>query len=312
MSLKNLFARSIRGWLPEEPKMPKSKLRKTLPPIAVLVAATTIVSLFSSSFFVSNQTAALVASPLAVSSAVNTSFVELGAALGPDDFILVLSDGNHICSDTLKLTFFLDEGSGGKCTVRLAVECDEFSKETSVEGCIVNGNLVIDSKRSLFLINPDVTPGNIMLTETDGWQLGARVYSKERKLSTAIDSYKVNSVYISSDTCRTEKGWPLKVDLGYDHNTGLLVYSGYSLSDVLLDKLGIDLLFGGPLKLTSFSKHFHIDVVEAPPPSPLSHIPNFLLPSLVISTVVVYLLHRRRKRRQVGTHNVLELNDRTR
>jgi len=312
MSFKNFFAQSIRGWLPEEPKMPKSKLRKTLPPIAVFVAATTIFSLFSSSVFVPNQTVVVMPPPLAVSSAVNTSFVELGGFTEtPNDFILVLSDGNHIFSDNLKLTFFLDEGRGGKCTVTLAVECDEFSREASVEGCVVNGNLVIDSKRSLFLINPDVNPGNIVLTETDGWKLDACVSSKTRKLSTAIDPYEVNSVFISSDTSRTEKGWPLKVDLGYDHNTGFLVFSGYSLSDVLLEKVGIDLLLGGSLKLVSFSKHFNIDVVEASPPSLLSYVPYFLLPSLVILSVVVYLLHRKWKRRQTGAHNLLEFRDNT-
>lgn len=320
MSFKNFFARSIRGWLPEEPKMPKSKLKRYRAPIAVLVAATTIVTLFSSSFFVANQTAALLSPPMIVPSAPNSSYVELGGvepANSSSSFILVLTNGNHIFPKNFTLTFSITEKSGNKCTVRFAVECDGFSNEAAVDGSIVDGNLIIDSRRSIFLINPNVTGKNVVLTETDNWKLSATVDSTAGKVSTAIDPYGVTAVKVSSPASRTEKGWPLGLRLGYDPTTGILVYSAFSISDVLLEKLGIDLLIGG-LKLVSYSENLNLEVVNLPPPGLMSSV-WFVLVTLLVSSpvivpvvaVVVYILRKRRKRRQAGAHNILELHDNT-
>ena len=317
MSFVNFFVRSIRGWLPEEPKMPKSKLRRTLPPIAVLVAATTIVSLFYPSLFVSTPTAALVPPPAIVPSAPNSSFVELGGVVDkPEGFILVLSDGNYISSTNLALKYFLTERSGGDCTVRLAVECTGFSKEISVDGSIVNGNLVIDSRQSLFLINPDLAKNQeIVLTETGNWRLDATVDSTPGKVPTAIDPYGVTAVRVSSQISRTEKGWPLRLNVGYDPNTGLLMLSSCSLSDVLLEKVGIDLLIGG-LRLVSYSENLQLEVANRPPPGMMPafltilYLLLFSSPVIVpVAVVAVYLVRRRRKRRQAGAHSVLEYPD---
>ena len=310
MSFKNFFARSIRGWLPEEPKMPKSRLKRYQVPLAVFVAATTIFSLFSSSFFVSNQTAAIAASPLAVSGFINTSFVELGGVSETpnNEFILVLSNGDYVSSDALKLTLFIDKSSGARCTVTFTVECDDYSGHAQVTGYIINGNLLIDSKRSLFMINPEVTSGNLLFSKSSGWRLSSSVAHKTRRFS-ALDRYSDNSVSVSSNLHRTEKGWPVKLDLGYDHNSGLLIYSGHSISDVLLEQVGIDNLCGPPLKQKSLATHYESGLGK-PTPSSLRYVPCFLLSSLVsLAVVVVYLLYRRRKRRQVGAHSILEYHD---
>jgi len=311
------FIDSIRGWLPEEPKMPKSKLKRYQVPLAVLVAATTIVSLFSPSAFFPN-TAVLAAPPLIVSNAPNSFFVELGGNVeNPEGFILVLSDGNHISPNNLALKLTLTEKSGSDCTVQLAVECKGFSNEISVDGSIIDGHLIIDSERSLFLINPDVTKRQtFLLAESPGWTVGGDVQYLTSKTSTAIEPYSVTAIMVSSNATRTEKGWPLHLYLGYEPNTGLLVYSGTSLSDVLLEKLGIDYLYGG-LNLVSYSENLQLEVVNRPPPG--TTIPPLLFvlytlfvfsPVIVpVAAVVVYLLYRRRKRRQADAHNVLEYHD---
>lgn len=316
MNFGNFFAQFIRGWLPEEPKMPKSRLKQLRTPIAVLAVASTVVSLFSYSFFFSSQTAALLPPPMIVQGAPNSSYVELaGVADQNTSFILVLADGNYVGSENLTMALSITEKSGNKCNARLAVECDGFSNEASVDGSIVDGNLVIDSRKSLFLINPDMTQRHIVLTETDDWELPAIVSSKTKKPSTAIDPYRVTAVWISSSASRTEKGWPVVVGLGYDPDTGILIYSMYSLSDVLLEKLGIDLLLGGSLELVSYSDNLNLEVVNSPLPTYFNL--GFVLSVVFVSSlvimpiVVVHVVRKRRKRTQTGAHNILELHDNT-
>jgi len=311
------FVDSIRGWLPEEPKMPKSKLKRYHVPLAVLVALTTIFSLLSPSVFFPNQTAALVAPPLVVSSAPNSYFVELGGVVDESEgFILVLSDGRIISPNNLALKYTLTERSGSECNVQLAVECEDFSNEISVDGSIVNGNLVIDSAQSLLLISPDVAKSqNILLTETNDWELDGTVQSTVSKPSTAIDPYTVTAIMVSSSATRTEKGLPLSLSVGYEPNTGLLVYSGMSLSDVLLEKLGIDLIIGS-LNLVSYSENLNLEIASFSLPR-FFNLRFILLVGLVSSLVVVpivavYVVRKRRKRRQAGAQNILELNDNTR
>lgn len=310
------FIDSIRGWLPEEPKMPKTKLKQYQVPLAVLVAITTIVSLISPSVFFPNQTV-LAAPPLIVSNAPNSYFVELGGVVDETEgFLLVLTDGTIISPNNLALKYTLTERSGDECTVQLAVECEDFSNKISVDGSIVNGNLVIDSEQSLFLINPDVTKRqNILLAESNDWKLDGNVISTASRTSTAIDPYRVTAILVSSDTRRTEKGWPLNLNVGYDPDTGILVFSMYSLSDVLLEKLGIDLIIGG-LNLVSYSENLQLEVANLPPPGTMTPA-QFILctlptasPVIVpVAVVVVYLLYRRRKKRQAGVQNVLEFHD---
>jgi len=319
MSFKNFFERSIRGWLPEEPKMPKSKLKRIRTPIATLLVATTVFSLFSS-VFMFNQPAVLLPPPLIAQSTPNSSYVEFKGILQQNNsFILILTNGTHISSKNLTMTFSITEKSRNECTAHITIECDGFSNEASVEGSIVDGNLVIDSTRSIFLINPNVTrKQKIVLTETDDWKLTATVDTRTGKTSTAIDPYRVTALMVSSSMSRTETGWPINVHLGYDPTTGILVYSGYSLSDVLLKEIGIELLLGGGLKLVSYSENLNLEVVNLPPPGSMSSV-RFVLFILLVSlpvilpvaAVVVYIIRKKRKRTQVAALNILELHDNT-
>ncbi|MGD9130768.1 MAG: hypothetical protein PVH73_04245 [Candidatus Bathyarchaeota archaeon] len=290
--------------------MPKSKLKRLRTPLVAIAVASTLVSLFSYSAFFSAQTAVLVPPPMIVQSAPNSSYVQLHGVSGENNsFILVLDSGNHVFSENLTMALSITEKGGGACTAWLSVDCDGFSNEVSVDGRIVDGNLVIDSRKSIFLVNPDLSRRHIVLTETDEWELPAVVSSKMMKFSTAVDPYRVTAVKVSSAATRTEKGWPFSVDVGYDPNTGILIYSGFSLSDVLLDKLGIDLLLGGNLELVSYSENLNLEVVNSPTPGLMVLVPFVLFILLISSPVivtVVYVLRKRRKRTQTGAHNVPE------
>jgi hypothetical protein len=310
------FVDSIRGWLPEEPKMPKSKLKRYQVPLAVLVAVATIVSLFYPSVFFPNTTV-LAVPPLVVSNAPNSSYVELARVADTNStFIVVLADGKIISPKSLTLKFTLTEKSGSECNVQLAVECDGFYNKMSMDGSIVNGHLVIDSERSVFLINAGVTKQqNILLAQSNGWKLDGTVHSMTAKPSTAIDPYKVTAIMVSSPATRTEKGWPLSLRTGYDPTTGILVYSGMSLSDVLLKKLGIDLIIG-ELNLVSYSKNLNLEITSTHPALQFLNSRAVLfvivVSSMIIVLVVVCVTRSKRERNQAGAYNVLEFHDNTR
>jgi hypothetical protein len=306
------FFDSIRGWLPEEPKMPKSKLKRLRTTLVAMFVASTVFSLFSYSFFFSNH-ALLVPPPMIVPSAPNSSYVELtGVSDADNSFILVLDNGNQVCSKNLTMALSITEKGGDACTAWLTVEGDTFYKEASADGEIVDGNLVIDSRKSLFLINPDLSRGQVVLTETGDWQLHACVANTERRFLTAVDSYVVTAVGVSASASRTAKGWPISLNAGYDPNTGILIYSAFSISDVLLEKLGIDLIIGG-LKLVSYSENLNLEVANRPSPGLTSMFGSILALLLVSAPVTApvlgYLLYRRRKRMQAAASNVPESGD---
>ncbi|MCW4015529.1 MAG: hypothetical protein NWF06_04095 [Candidatus Bathyarchaeota archaeon] len=260
MSFKNFFEQSIRGWLPAEPKIPKTKFKKLPTPVVGFLVASLAVALFSSVVLLMNPLTPL-SVPSIAKSTPNSSYVELKGVLQQNNsFIMVLTDGSHISSKNLSLTYWITEKSGNECTIKIALECDKFTKEATIDGSIVDGNLVVDSTRSVFLINPNVTKNQyIMLTETQDWQLTANVQSTAGHPSIALEPYGVTAVMVSSHLTRTQEGWPLSVILGYDPDTGMLVYSGYSLNDVLLKKLGIVLLLGGSLELSSYSDNLNLE-----------------------------------------------------
>lgn len=314
MNAANFLAQLIRGWIPEEPKMPKKKLKQLRTPLAVLAVASTVFSLFSYSLFLSPQTAALVPPPLVVPSAPNSSYVELTGVAGEESSLIMvlLDDGHQLFSENLTVALSITEKGGDACTAWIAVESDSFSKEVSVDGTIVDGNLVIDSRKSLFMVNPNLSGGEVVLTETDDWKLYACVGDTERRFSTAVEPYIVTAVGVSASASRTEKGWPLSLQAGYDPNTGILIYSSFSISDVLLEKLGIDLLIGR-LELASYSENLNLEVANRPQPSLLSRFGSVLAVLLVFAPVTVplvgYLLYRRRKRTQLDASNISEWYD---
>ena len=261
MNFKTFFEHRIQGWLPEEPKMPKNKFKAIrMQNVAIIMGVTAVFSLLSPFFW---SISPLAAAPLSmvIENVPNSSYVEFKGILEEDNiFIINLNNGTCVKSENLMLSFLITETSGNKCTVNITFECDCFSSEAIVNGSIVDGNLVVDSTRSLFLINPNVTKNqNIMLTETDDWNLTAYVRSETLHPSTAIEPYAVSALIFSSFQSHPSAKPIQMFWLGYDPNSGILIYSGYSLSDVLLEKVGINLLYGGSLELLSYSKKLNLE-----------------------------------------------------
>lgn len=302
---KNIKLRSlgklIRGWLPEEPKMPKSKLRRALPPIAVLLTATVALSLFSSALTF-NQPTAPPTAPTGKQTVPSFASVKFDGVLQENNsFILVLTNGSHINSKELTLSLSLNEKKENEYDVHIAVEGGGFFNEKTVDGYVSDGKLIVNATPSVFLTKTEqLEKGKqILLSETDDWKLEAKVDTTTAKLSTAIDNNWVDGVMVSSSQL-TESGWPMQLMLGYDSSTGILVYSGWSLSDVLLKEIGVELILGGSLELVSYSDNLDLKLASVPPSGQLVNFGFFLFllglssPVALVTTFVAYKLHRKR------------------
>lgn len=254
MNIHN-FVDSIRGWIPEDPKMPK---RFRMPMVTFLATTGAISLIFS--FFMYLQPIAAIAPPLSIQTEPNSSYIELVGILEKNHtFVMVLTNGTHTTSDNLKLTFLVTQTSPDKCDVQFTFDCDRFCESVSVEGDIVNGNLVIDSRPSIFLINSNVTKNRaVKLTENGDWTLNAYLNEKTGHPSTATDPYGVTALMASSHKFHST-GVPMTLILGYEPNSGILLYSGYSICDILLEKVGVDLLLGGSLELASYSDNLNLE-----------------------------------------------------
>ena len=124
------FVDSIRGWIPEDPKMPK---RFRMPMVTFLATKGAISLIFS--FFMYLQPIAAIAPPLSVQAEPNSSYVELVGILEQNHtFVMVLTNGTRITSDNLKLTFLVTQTSPDKCDIQFTFDCDHFCESVSVEG----------------------------------------------------------------------------------------------------------------------------------------------------------------------------------
>lgn len=287
MSFKSFFHHFIQGWVPEEPIMPKSRFCSFRLPVVTFIAVTTVLSLFSSVFVFLN-TAILFPPPIVLESSPNSTYIELGGVSQYNNtYLLTLSNGERIQSDNLTLSLLITKQSPEKCTVNIVFECHNFSNQTTVDGSIMDGNLVIDSTRSLFLINPNVTKNQeIVLAGTSDWNLNATVQELNSQVSTAADRYFVKSIAVSNMHDQTGFGSQSPLFLGYSQNSGALVYSGGVLRDVILRNLGIDGICGENLKVIAYSENLDLEVTH------ISNIVNyfnfgFILFFAAVSTVVV-------------------------
>ena len=193
MSFKNFLQQFFWGWVPEEPKLPKRMFASFRVPVVTFIAVTSVTSLFSLAFVFVNVTV-LFPPPPVIESVSNSSYVELSGITNRynNTYYLVLTNGTRIDSENLTLSYTITKQGSDTCTVNIAIECDTFSNQTTVDGTIEDGNLVIDSTRSLFLINPNLTKNQkIVLAETpDGKRTGTVISSKSRASITA-DRYYV-------------------------------------------------------------------------------------------------------------------------
>jgi len=150
MNPKRCSEKRTRGWLPEEPKMPKSKLKRAFPPIAILLTVTAALSLFSSALTF-NQPTALPTVPTGTQSVPSFASVKFNGALEQNNsFLLVLTNGSHITSKELTLSLSFNEKNENEYNVHIAVEGGGFFNEKTVDGHISDGRLIINSTPSIF------------------------------------------------------------------------------------------------------------------------------------------------------------------
>ena len=265
MSFKNCLQQFFWGWVPEEPKLPKRRVASFRVPVVTFIAVTSVTSLFSLAFVFLNMTV-LFPPPLVVESAPNSSYVELSGVYDNNynnTYYLVLTNGTQINSENLTLSYTITKQSSERCTVNVAVECDTFSNQTTVDGTIENGNLVIDSTRSLFLINPNLTKNQkVVLAETSDGKLDSTVLSVNSRASTTADRnyVKPTIAVLSKDPESSSPFYYMFSD--YSQNTGALVELGGRVSDVLLKKLGIDVIINGNLCLNTYSENLDLDIIN--------------------------------------------------
>lgn len=265
MSFKRFLQQFFWGWVPEEPKLPKRRIASFRVPAVTFIAVTSVTSLFSLAFVFVNVTV-LFPPPLVIESAPNSSYVELSGVSTDnynDTYYLVLTNGTRINSENLTLSYTITKQSSEKCIVNIAIESDTFSNQTTVDGTIKDGNLVIDSMSSLFLINPDLTKNQeVVLAETpDGKRTATVISSTSRASTTADRNYvKPTIAVLSKDPEGSGPFYYMFSD--YSQNTGALVGLGGRVSDVLLKKLGIDVIINGNLYLNTYSENLDIDVIN--------------------------------------------------
>jgi hypothetical protein len=262
-----------------------------------------VTSLFSLAFVFVNMTV-LFPPPPVIEGAPNSFYVELSGVYTNDynnNYYVVLTNGTQINSENLTLSYTITKQSSDTCTVNIAIECDTFSNQTTVYATIEDGNLIIDSTRSLFLINSNLTKNQeIVLAQTPDSKLAGTVLSSNsRALTTAERNYvKPAIAVLSKDPEGSDPFCYMFSD--YSQNTGALVGLGGRVSDVLLKKLGIDVIINGNLYLNTYSENLDIDVINYD----TANFTNFgfvLFLSTVFTAVVlsirfvVQLIHKRVK-----------------
>lgn len=309
MSFKNFFQHFVHGWVPEDPKMPQGRFSSFRIPVVTFIAATTVLSLFSSVFVFVNTAFLSPLPPMAVESSPNSTYIELGGVSKYNNtYLLFLTNGTRIQSKNLTLSLLITEQSPEKCTVNVALDCGTFSNQAIVDGKIVDGNLVVGSTPSLFLINPDLSENQAVLAGTPCWTLNCTVHGLNSQLSTAADRYYIKSISVSNMPVQTGFGSKSPVFLGYSQNSGALVYSGGILRDVILRNLGIDGICGESLRVIAYSENLDLEVTHISSTSNFFNF-GFVLFLATVSTVAVVSIKFvvglvRKKIKQ----NLLELN----
>ena len=322
MSLKNYFKRSTRGWLPEEPKNSRSKLRRAFVPATILLTATAVFSLFSSGFLFQLTTSSTTIIPPYVHASTGVSSYNVkfqgivpSGSTGytiingtrqeiENTFHILYTNGSSTNTKTLNMTFSTIQKNENTYQIQLTIEGDNFSDAISIDALFSNGQLKVNSAPSIFMVSPALLKeGNmIRFGESSDWTLIGNVSSGVWKLQTAIEDQRVKTVDVRAwhATASVPNGW-LSLDLGYDPESGMLVSTMGALSDVLLNKMGIKLIIDSHFGLASFSDNLNIQLVKNQPPyTPLLQFIEFVLlissaPIASIAVAVAYRAHRKKK-----------------
>lgn len=193
-------------------------------------------------------------------------------------------------------------------SIHIALDFGSFSNETTTNAVISDGRLIVDSVPSIFVVNPDLLiDGNtIQLYQTAKRTLEGTVV-RTGLPPTAIGDYRVTSKMVTAYYKTDSNSMAMPLTLGFDPKTGVLTEAAGQLTDILLDKMGIDFILGGTFELISYSEKLNFDLVST------SQVPLWIILTATASlsgaiTALAYKSLRKRKAcRNIRTGNVKKL-----
>ncbi|MEM2081124.1 MAG: hypothetical protein QW744_02500 [Candidatus Bathyarchaeia archaeon] len=223
-------------------------------------------------------------------------------------FILQFYNGTILTSKNMRLTFSMNQTGKEQYSIHIALDFGSFSNETTTNAVISDGRLIVDSVPSIFVVNPDLLiDGNtIQLYQTAKRTLEGTVV-RTGLPPTAIGDYRVTSKMVTAYYKTDSNSMAMPLTLGFDPKTGVLTEAAGQLTDILLDKMGIDFILGGTFELISYSEKLNFDLVST------SQVPLWIILTATASlsgaiTALAYKSLRKRKAcRNIRTGNVKKL-----
>ena len=221
-----------------------------------------------------------------------------------------LLNGTDCHPETLQFTFSMEESPENEYTAKFILTFEGFSKEISLPATVSNGRVYIDSTPTIFVVNPaSLVDGNtIQLFKTESMTLAGTVLEDGRP-TTLINNNRVTSKAVRATYQQTNSSNLLSLGntmLFFDPKTGVLTQAPTKLSDVLLNKLGVQSIVGGIFELSDYSENLNFALVTLP--SEFSELWVLIPVSVIVFILVVFLAYRslknkKRERRTSSKHS---------
>ena len=234
-------------------------------------------------------------------------FINLTLEKSTDNIIIWFSNGSYSQVKIINLLFNASLIKEKKWEINFSVKTDNFYNSTKATATMVDGQFVINSVPSIFKISPRLLGQNcsIILTETSKFKLVGNVTSGSSLSPTGIDGNYVKDIVVQSFHVNNMGSETLPLVLGYDQDTGLLVYAGLTLSDVLLELVGIEYVVGNQFLLKSFSKNMSFELLHLNEESQ-SHLPPVIfvfitIPVVLSALVAIFYFNLKRNGRRSKT-----------
>lgn len=224
-------------------------------------------------------------------------FIEFEGVLNEEDhvFLVVFTNGSSLAQKNLTMNFSMHKIKDNNFIIGLVIETEDFVKQLKTDGYISNGQLQVNSIPSLFMLEQNLLEegDHLFLAEIMAGKIFGNV-SRIGTPSTAIDNHRIEArVILTYHEIDSDVTRPLT--RGFDPETGLLVYAGGALSDVLLEEMGIKYIYGGLFNLKTYSDDLDFVLIE-PASSPSLWILLFTSSLLfIILTISIYFITKRNK-----------------
>jgi uncharacterized membrane protein len=192
-------------------------------------------------------------------------------------------NGTWCVPKTVNFTFSMEETYENEYIVKFMLEFDNFYDEISVLATGSNGRVYIDSTPTIFVVNPDsLIDGNtIELFQTENLTLSGTVF-RDIKTDTLLNNYRVASKIVKTEYEPNNLDPYTGPLLFFDPLTGVLVRASDQITDVLLNKLGVDFIVGGVFDLLDYSENVNFTLVRS--------YSSLVGPILIIIFIVAFVL----------------------